>query len=133
MVVLRVAVGEICRRLDGIPLAIELAAVKTRALPPAEILARLSENTEILRHDGRRVADRQRTLRTCVDWSFDLCTPQERLLWTHLSVFAGGFELDAGTVTGTPISPRGPTRSGPGPGSSRGSAAYVSITPTCRY
>ncbi|CAI7975124.1 HTH luxR-type domain-containing protein [Frankia sp. Hr75.2] len=91
----RAVVGEICRRLDGIPLAIELAAVKTRALPPAEILARLSENTEILRHDGRRVADRQRTLRTCVDWSFDLCTPQERLLWTHLSVFAGGFELDA--------------------------------------
>ncbi|SQD95870.1 MULTISPECIES: LuxR C-terminal-related transcriptional regulator [unclassified Parafrankia] len=91
----RAAVGEICRRLDGIPLAIELAAVKTRALPPAEILARLSENTEILRHDGRRVADRQRTLRTCVDRSFDLCTPQERLLWTHLSVFAGGFELDA--------------------------------------
>ncbi|CUU54919.1 Predicted ATPase [Parafrankia irregularis] len=91
----RAAVGDICRRLEGIPLAIELAAVKTRALSPAEILARLTTPTALLRHDGRTVADRQRTLRACVAWSFDLCTPQERLLWARLSVFAGDFELDA--------------------------------------
>ncbi|ONH61603.1 hypothetical protein CcI49_05130 [Frankia sp. CcI49] len=91
----RAAVGDICRRLDGIPLAIELAAVKTRALSPTEILARLTTPTALLRHDGRMVADRQRTLRACVAWSFDLCTPQERLLWARLSVFAGDFELDA--------------------------------------
>jgi non-specific serine/threonine protein kinase len=89
------AIWAICRLVDGIPLAIELAAVKIRALSPADILRLLSESTRILRHDGRRVPERQRTLRACIDWSFELCTGQERRLWSRLSVFSGGFELDA--------------------------------------
>ncbi|CAI7976487.1 MULTISPECIES: LuxR C-terminal-related transcriptional regulator [unclassified Parafrankia] len=91
----RAAVWGICRLVDGIPLAIELAAVKIRALLPADVLRLLTENTRILRRDGRRVPERQRTLRACIDWSFELCTGPEQRLWTQLSVFSGGFELDA--------------------------------------
>ncbi|EFC85296.1 LuxR C-terminal-related transcriptional regulator [Parafrankia sp. EUN1f] len=91
----RDAIGDICRLVDGIPLAIELAAVRLRALSPAEILRLLHEGSEVLRHDGRRMPERRRTLRGCIDWSFDLCTSAEQRLWARLSVFAGGFELDA--------------------------------------
>ncbi|CUU58241.1 non-specific serine/threonine protein kinase [Parafrankia irregularis] len=91
----RDAIGDICRLVDGIPLAIELAAVRLRALSPAEILRLLHEGGGVLRHDGRRMPDRRRTLRGCIDWSFDLCTGAEQRLWARLSVFAGGFELDA--------------------------------------
>ncbi|OHV34242.1 hypothetical protein CC117_21655 [Parafrankia colletiae] len=91
----REAIVDICRLVDGIPLAIELAAVRLRALSPAEVLRLLREGSEVLAHDGRRMPERRRTLRGCIDWSFDLCTRQEQHLWARLSVFSGGFELDA--------------------------------------
>ncbi|MFD4571931.1 ATP-binding protein [Streptomyces sp. NPDC058417] len=83
-------------RLDGMPLALELAAVRLRAVPLAELLARLDRRFEILTGGGRRTAlTRHQTLRSAIDWSYELCTPQERLLWARLSVFAGSFELTA--------------------------------------
>jgi predicted ATPase/DNA-binding NarL/FixJ family response regulator len=89
------AVGELCRRLDGLPLAIELAAARVRALAPEQILDRLNDRFALLTQGRRTDPDRQQTLRACVDWSFDLCAERERVLWARLSVFAGGFELDA--------------------------------------
>ncbi|WP_019630554.1 ATP-binding protein [Actinomadura atramentaria] len=87
------AVVLLCRRLDGIPLALELAAVQLRALPVEQIVDRLDRR--ILRVRGRRTAmPRHRTLETAIDWSHDLCSPGERLLWARLSVFAGDFDLE---------------------------------------
>jgi predicted ATPase/DNA-binding CsgD family transcriptional regulator len=86
-------VVELCRRLDGLPLAIELAAARTATLSPAEILDRQAERFALLAQVGG--PQRQSTLGACVDWSFELCGKAERLLWARLSVFAGGFELDA--------------------------------------
>lgn len=82
-------------RLDGIPLALELAAVRLRAVPLAELAARLDQRFEILTGGRRTALTRHQTLRTAIDWSYDLCTPPERLLWARLSVFAGSFELSA--------------------------------------
>jgi predicted ATPase/DNA-binding CsgD family transcriptional regulator len=90
-----VAVADLCRRLDGSPLAIELAAARVRVLVPPQILDRMADRFALLSRGSRSTPERQRTLRACVDWSFDLCTAAERLLWARLSVFAGGFELDA--------------------------------------
>src|SRR5262245_21270376 len=89
------AVREICRRLEGLPLGVELAASRIRALPPAEILDHLAAGIEIVRHDSRQATARQRSQRASAGWSYDLCTAQERRLWARLSVFADGFELDA--------------------------------------
>ncbi|MDT9699832.1 LuxR C-terminal-related transcriptional regulator [Streptomyces sp. P17] len=80
-------------RLDGIPLALELAAVRLRAVPLAELVARLDRRFEVLTGGRRTALSRHQTLRTAIDWSHELCTPQERLLWARLSVFAGSFEL----------------------------------------
>ncbi|MEV6568349.1 ATP-binding protein [Streptomyces kronopolitis] len=88
-------VEEICRRLDGVPLAIELAAAQLRALSPEEILGRLDDRFKMLTAGSRAALPRQRTLRAAIDWSHDLCTSQERLLWSRLSVFSGSFDLDA--------------------------------------
>jgi predicted ATPase/DNA-binding CsgD family transcriptional regulator len=89
----RAAVAAICHRLDGLPLAIELAAARLRVLSPDQILQRLTDRYRFLTGGaGRR---RHRTLRACVEWSYELCTPAERTLWTRLAVFADGFELDA--------------------------------------
>ncbi|GAB2832390.1 ATP-binding protein [Lentzea nigeriaca] len=88
-------VAEICRRLEGLPLGIELAAVWLRALSPDEILHRLSDRFRILGVSLRGTPDRHRTLRACIDWSYGLCTRAEQLLWARLTVFAGGFELEA--------------------------------------
>ncbi|MFE4665454.1 LuxR C-terminal-related transcriptional regulator [Streptomyces sp. NPDC056716] len=82
-------------RLDGIPLALELAAVRLRAVPLAELVARLDRRFEVLTGGRRTRLTRHQTLRTAIDWSHDLCTPEERLLWARLSVFAGSFELSA--------------------------------------
>jgi predicted ATPase/DNA-binding CsgD family transcriptional regulator len=82
-------------RLDGIPLALELAAVRLRAVSLAELLARLDQRFEVLTGGRRTSLTRHQTLRTAIDWSYDLCTPQERLLWARLAVFAGSFELSA--------------------------------------
>lgn len=80
-------------RLDGMPLALELAAVRLRAVPLAELVARLDQRFEVLTGGRRTSLTRHQTLRTAIDWSYDLCTPHERLLWARLSVFAGSFEL----------------------------------------
>jgi predicted ATPase/DNA-binding NarL/FixJ family response regulator len=89
------AIAEICRRVDGLPLAIELAAARIRTLSPDQILQRLTDRYTLLTRGGRDAPTRQQTLRLCIDWSYDLCTPQEQLLWCRLSIFAGGVELDA--------------------------------------
>jgi predicted ATPase/DNA-binding CsgD family transcriptional regulator len=83
----------VCQRLDGIPLAIELAAVRLRALPLGELASRLDQRLALLTsgHSG----DRHRTLRDAIGWSYDLCTPAERVMWTRLSVFAGPFTMHA--------------------------------------
>ena len=90
----RVAVAEICRRLDGLPLAIELAAARLRALSEKDVLARLSAHPELLSSSRSQAPSRQRTLRACIEWSHGLCSEREQLLWARLSVFTGGFELD---------------------------------------
>ena len=89
------AVAGICRRLDGMPLAIELAAARVRVLSPEQIVARLGDRLGLLTGGGRDRPARQQTLRAAIDWSYDLCSRAERLLLARLSVFAGGFELDA--------------------------------------
>lgn len=95
------AVAEICRRLDGLPLAIELAAAHVRLLPPEALLARLQPRLDLLIGGTRDQPARHRSLRTALAWSYDLLTPTERRLFRHLSVFIGGCTLDAATaVTG---------------------------------
>ncbi|MFF0201516.1 ATP-binding protein [Streptomyces sp. NPDC005017] len=88
-------VRELCRRLDGIPLAVELAAGRLRALSPAQMLDRLDDRFRLLTGGGRDALPRHQTLRTAIGWSHELCTPEERLLWSRLSVFAGQFDLEA--------------------------------------
>src|SRR5215469_9075244 len=89
------AVGGICRRLEGLPLAIELAAARLPVLSPQQIDARLGDRLGLLTRGGRARPARQQTLRASIEWSYGLCSPAERLLWARCSVFAGGFELDA--------------------------------------
>jgi predicted ATPase/DNA-binding CsgD family transcriptional regulator len=90
----RATVVELCRRLDGIPLAIELAAVWLRILSPAQILDRLEDRFLLLTGGRRAVAGRQQALDATVGWSYDLCSPTEQLMWARLSVFSGGFDLE---------------------------------------
>jgi predicted ATPase/DNA-binding CsgD family transcriptional regulator len=90
-----VAVAEICRRLDGIPLAIELAAARVRVLAPAQIAAGLSNRFALLTGGLRGAPARQRTLEASLDWSYGLLDDTQRLALARLSVFAGSFELDA--------------------------------------
>ncbi|MFI7134011.1 ATP-binding protein [Nonomuraea sp. NPDC050153] len=89
------AVAELCRRLDGIPLAIELAAVRLRALSVEQILGLLADRFSLLAGASRTALPRHQTLRAAIGWSHELCEPAERLLWARLSVFAKDFELDA--------------------------------------
>ena len=89
------AVAGICRRLEGLPLAIELAAAQTRVLSPEQVDERLGDRLGLLTEGGRAHPARQQTLRASIEWSYELCSEPERLLWARLSVFAGGFELDA--------------------------------------
>ncbi|MFD6969632.1 ATP-binding protein [Streptomyces sp. NPDC059979] len=91
----RAALVEVCARLDGIPLALELAAARLRTLSPAQVLARLEDRFALLTGGARGGLPRHRALRTAIGWSHELCTPAERLLWARLSVFAGQFDLDA--------------------------------------
>ncbi|GAA3561191.1 hypothetical protein GCM10022419_047290 [Nonomuraea rosea] len=88
-------VAELCRRLDGIPLAIELAAVRLRALSVEQMLGLLADRFSLLTSAGQYALSRHATLRAAIDWSHELCRPAEQLLWARLSVFAGDFELDA--------------------------------------
>jgi predicted ATPase/class 3 adenylate cyclase len=86
-------VPEICRRLDGLPLAVELAAARVRSLTPREILERLGHSLDLLAAGPRDVPERQRTLRATIEWSYDLLDPHEQALFARLSVFAGGCSL----------------------------------------
>jgi len=88
------AVAELCVQLDGLPLAIELAAARVKLLPPQALLARLGQRLELLRGGARDRPERQQTLRATLDWSFDLLGEPERRLFARLSVFAGGFRLE---------------------------------------
>jgi predicted ATPase/DNA-binding CsgD family transcriptional regulator len=89
------AVAQICYRLDGIPLAIELAAARVKVLSVEEISERLEDSFELLASGGRTAMPRQRTLHATMDWSHDLLPDEERTLFRRLSVFAGGFNLQA--------------------------------------
>jgi len=89
------AVAEICRKLDGLPLAIELAAARVRLLPPPALLARLGDRMELLTGGARDLPERQRTLRSTLDWSFDLLTADEQAVFARLGVFSGTFDLPA--------------------------------------
>jgi predicted ATPase/serine/threonine protein kinase len=89
------AIVQICRRLDGLPLAIELAAARVRVLPPAGLLSRIASRLELLTGGARDLPERQRTLRRAIDWSHDLLTPAEQKLFRRLSIFVGGCTLEA--------------------------------------
>ena len=89
------AVGVLCRRLDGIPLAIELAAARVRSLSPDDLVSRLDQRFKLLTHGSRAALERHQTLRNTIDWSYDLLTPTERQALQQLSVFAGGCDLAA--------------------------------------
>src|SRR5262249_50750148 len=90
-----VAVAHICQRLDGIPLALELAAARVKLLPPQEIASRLDHRFPLLPGGSRTALPRQQTLRALIDWSYTLLSPDERLLYARLAIFAGGFTLQA--------------------------------------
>jgi predicted ATPase len=92
------ALAEICRRLDGLPLAIELAAARSRLLPPQALLIRLERRLELLKGGARDLPARQQTLRATIDWSYDLLEPDEQTLFARLAVFAGGCTLQATEV-----------------------------------
>lgn len=89
------AVTEVCRRLEGMPLAIELAAARVKSMTVAQICARLDDALRLLTSGPRTAPERQSTLRATVDWSHDLLSPAERTLFRNLSVFNGGFALEA--------------------------------------
>jgi len=89
------AVAELCVRLDGVPLALEMAAVWTRVLAPGDLLRQLVEHHELLNKGYRGAPVRQQSLHALVDWSYQLCDADEQAAWRHVSVFAQGFELDA--------------------------------------
>jgi predicted ATPase/class 3 adenylate cyclase len=87
--------AEICRRLDSLPLAIELAAARVKLLPPGELLGRLDRRLPLLTGSRRDLPQRQQTLRATIEWSYELCSAEEQQLFSRLAVFAGGFTLDA--------------------------------------
>jgi predicted ATPase len=89
------AVAAICQRLDGLPLAIELAAARTRVLPPEQLLERLEQRLPLLTRGRSEAPERQRTLRATIAWSHDLLAADEQQLFARLSVFAGGFTIRA--------------------------------------
>jgi predicted ATPase len=94
------AVAEICRRLDGLPLAIELAAARSRLLPPQALLARLDDRMSLLTGGAPDLPERQRTLRNTLDWSFGLLSAAGQVLFSRLGVFPGTFDLEAAEAVG---------------------------------
>jgi len=98
-------VAALCRRLDGLPLAIELAAARIRLLPPRVLLDRLDNRLQVLSGGAPHLPERQQTLRGALDWSYNLLTSGERALFRRLSVFVGGCTLDAAEVVCTASAP----------------------------
>jgi predicted ATPase/class 3 adenylate cyclase len=94
------AVVEVCRRLDGVPLAIELAAARVTTMSPAELARGLDRRFDTLAGGRRRAVQRHQTLRAAIDWSYDLCSEPERRLLARMSVFAGGATRDAVEAVG---------------------------------
>jgi non-specific serine/threonine protein kinase len=90
----RQAVAQLCQRLDGLPLALEFAALRVRALSPVEIVARLDREARLSSSGSRLAAPRQQSLRSLIAWSFELCSEPERRLWCLLSVFVGSVDLE---------------------------------------
>jgi len=89
------AIAAVCQRLDGIPLAIELAAARVKVLAVEQIASRLDDRFRLLTGGSRIVLPRHQTLRAAIDWSYDLLPESERMLLRRLSVFAGGWTLDS--------------------------------------
>jgi predicted ATPase len=96
------AVAEICVRVDGLPLAIELSAARINVLSPNALLARLDRRLTLLVHGARDLPARQQTMRAAIAWSYDLLAPEEQAVFRRLSVFAGGFTLESGGAGITP-------------------------------
>jgi len=107
------AVAEICRRLDGLPLAVELAAARVRLLPPQALASRLDERFSLLTGGSRDLPERQQTLRSTLEWSFGLLSDDEQALFARLGVFAGSFSLPAAEAVGAGA-PRDGHGQGPG-------------------
>jgi predicted ATPase/DNA-binding CsgD family transcriptional regulator len=105
------AVASICRQLDGIPLAIELAAGRTNVLTPQEIAGKVGHLVGVLNGGSHSAPARQQTMRATLDWSYGLLSDGERRLFTHLSVFAGGWTLDSAVAICADSEPMGPVRS----------------------
>lgn len=91
----RHAVAQLCQMLDGIPLAIELAAARLRSLSVVQLVDRLDRRFDILTGGNRAAIPRQQTLRALIDWSYELCTREEQILWARLAVFPAGFDVEA--------------------------------------
>jgi predicted ATPase len=94
------AVAQVCARLDGIPLAIELAAARVRVLPSRQLLARLEDRFRLLTGGSRIALERHQTLQAAADWNYDLLTDHEKHLFKRLSDFAGGWTLEAAEAVG---------------------------------
>jgi predicted ATPase len=98
------AIAEICRRLDGLPLAIELAAARTRLITPRAILARIGERLKLLTGGARDLPGRQQTLRRTLDWSYELLSAEEQALIRRVAVFAGSFTIEQAEAVADPFS-----------------------------
>jgi len=109
------AVGEICRRLDGLPLAIELAAARVRLLPPRALASRLGQRFTLLTGGARDLPERQRALRNTLDWSFGLLSADEQAMFARLAVFAGSFGLPGAEAVCGDVSGASPDLAQAGP------------------